>query len=200
MVDSSLVLWGQTLAYSAYCIAIILVVGWFGYRLTKTGKSKVMDRFQKLGTELKSVENLPLPEEGPEDQEYRIQLNASPNRSTWELPVAVLIDRSTANAAEAFALALKERDRATLIGEKTFGIGAIQEIVPIEGNAGLVLTVARLLGPTSGSKIHGVGISPHIDFERQTGEKSEKVLDDPAVQRAIQHFEESAEDREREAA
>ena len=38
MVDSTIVLWGQTLAYTLYAIAMILVVGWVGWRLTKPGK------------------------------------------------------------------------------------------------------------------------------------------------------------------
>jgi len=38
MVDSTIVLWGQTLAYTLYCVAMILVVGWVAWRLTKAGK------------------------------------------------------------------------------------------------------------------------------------------------------------------
>lgn len=38
MVDSTIVLWGQTLAYTFYCIAIILLVGWFGFNITKPVK------------------------------------------------------------------------------------------------------------------------------------------------------------------
>lgn len=41
MVDSALVLKGQTIAYTCYCIAIMLVMGWFALRVTKKGKSKV---------------------------------------------------------------------------------------------------------------------------------------------------------------
>ena len=41
MVDSSIVLWGQTIAYSFYCIVIILVMGWFALRVTR-GKSNVV--------------------------------------------------------------------------------------------------------------------------------------------------------------
>ena len=41
MVDSSIVLWGQTIAYSFYCIVIILVMGWFALRVTR-GKSSVV--------------------------------------------------------------------------------------------------------------------------------------------------------------
>lgn len=39
MVDSSMVLWGQTVAYTSYCIAVILLVGWFGIKITRPGKS-----------------------------------------------------------------------------------------------------------------------------------------------------------------
>lgn len=39
MVDSTIVLHGQTLAYTFYCIAILLLMGWFGYQVTKPGKS-----------------------------------------------------------------------------------------------------------------------------------------------------------------
>jgi cytochrome c oxidase subunit II len=42
MVDSNLVLWGQTIAYTAYCLVIILLMAWFGYKVTKTGKSNVV--------------------------------------------------------------------------------------------------------------------------------------------------------------
>ncbi len=40
MVDSSMVLWGQTLAYTFYAIAIMAVIGWFGYKVTKSGKGR----------------------------------------------------------------------------------------------------------------------------------------------------------------
>ena len=38
MVDSSMVLWGQTIAYTIYCLVILLLMGWFAYKITKTGK------------------------------------------------------------------------------------------------------------------------------------------------------------------
>ena len=40
MVDPTVVLWGQTLGYTLYCLAIILLVGWFGWRLTHAGKGR----------------------------------------------------------------------------------------------------------------------------------------------------------------
>ena len=46
MVDSSMVLYGQTIIYTLYCLAAIMIVGWFGYKVTKQGKSnKVRDGF-----------------------------------------------------------------------------------------------------------------------------------------------------------
>ena len=45
MVDSALVLWGQTLVYTLYCVVIILLVGWFGYKVTKEGKTIVNPKF-----------------------------------------------------------------------------------------------------------------------------------------------------------
>jgi cytochrome c oxidase subunit II len=45
LVDSSLVLWGQTLVYTLYCVVIILLVGWFAYRVTKEGKTVVNPKF-----------------------------------------------------------------------------------------------------------------------------------------------------------
>ena len=46
MVDSQVVLWGQTIAYSSYAIVIILLIGWFGHQITKSGKgSKISNTF-----------------------------------------------------------------------------------------------------------------------------------------------------------
>lgn len=42
MVDSTVVLWGQTVAYSCYCVAIILLMGWFRYRVTSDGASRAV--------------------------------------------------------------------------------------------------------------------------------------------------------------
>lgn len=42
MVDSSVVLWGQTLAYTFYCLAILSLMGWFGYKITRKKKETVL--------------------------------------------------------------------------------------------------------------------------------------------------------------
>jgi C-terminal peptidase prc len=95
--------------------------------------------------------------------------------SAHDIPIVALIDAETASAAEVLAAALKDNDRATLIGMPTFGKGAIQyplKLVSLDdldeqgkprtNRSGTVrLTIARLIAP-KGGVINGVGISPQI--------------------------------------
>ncbi len=87
-----------------------------------------------------------------------------------ETPLIVLIDPTTASAAEVLAAALKDNHRATLVGERTFGKGSVQSILPL-GNDGqsLKLTTALMLSP-SGQSFHRVadsktwGVDPHDGY------------------------------------
>ena len=74
-------------------------------------------------------------------------------------PLAVLVDRGTAGAAELAAACLSESERATLFGENTFGRSGIQKAVPLESGGGLVLTVSRYVTPKS-KPINGKGLAP----------------------------------------
>jgi C-terminal peptidase prc len=93
-----------------------------------------------------------------------------------DVPVVILVDAETASAAEVLAAALKDNNRAQLVGMPTFGKGAIQyplrldwldEKDPVTGKpktnkTGTVrLTIAKLIAPRGGT-INGVGISPHF--------------------------------------
>ena len=65
-----------------------------------------------------------------------------------DTPLVILVDSGTASAAEVFTAALKENDRALVVGEKTFGKGIVQTIRPLsEGNGGVAITVARYETP-----------------------------------------------------
>jgi carboxyl-terminal processing protease len=77
------------------------------------------------------------------------------------IPIIVLINRGSASAAEILAGALKDRGRAFLVGENTFGKGSVQQIFPLN-NAGFRITTARYFTP-SDAFIDRVGIPPDLE-------------------------------------
>ncbi len=77
-----------------------------------------------------------------------------------DFPVAVLIDQGSASASEILAGAFKDRNRATLIGETTFGKGSVQQVKSF-GVGGFKLTMSRYYTP-SGTNIDSIGIKPDI--------------------------------------
>ena len=91
-----------------------------------------------------------------------------------DLPMAVLVDDGSASASEIVAGALKDHGRAKLVGEKTFGKGSVQRVIPIHGEDGpaLRLTTAKYY-TNSGQVIHGVGIEPDIEVEMTNEERAE---------------------------
>ena len=86
--------------------------------------------------------------------------SATPSVQTpANVPIVLLIDRGSASASEILAGALKDTGRATLIGEKTFGKGSVQQVKSI-GAGGFKLTMSRYYTP-SGVDIDKVGIEPN---------------------------------------
>jgi carboxyl-terminal processing protease len=77
-------------------------------------------------------------------------------------PVAVLIDKGSASASEILAGALKEAEDFTLIGEKTFGKGTVQQAVPMGDGSNIKLTLFKWLTP-DGNWIHKKGIEPDVE-------------------------------------
>lgn len=75
-------------------------------------------------------------------------------------PLYLLVDGRTASAAEIFAAALQDNQRAVVVGSKTFGKGRIQNVQPLENGSGLAITRARYITP-KGRDLHGVGIIPN---------------------------------------
>ncbi len=79
-----------------------------------------------------------------------------------DFPVVVLINGASASASEIVSGALKDHDRALLVGETSFGKGSVQQLLPLDESAGrLRLTIARYYLP-SGVSIHEVGVEPDI--------------------------------------
>lgn len=100
--------------------------------------------------------------------------------------IVVIVNKGTASAAEILAGAIKEHNKnAILLGEKTFGKGAVQELFYLRDDGSLKLSVARWLLP-SGRSIEGEGISPDIKVELT--QKDIKEAKDPQLQRAIREI------------
>lgn len=91
-----------------------------------------------------------------------------------DFPLVVLVNKGSASASEIVAGALKEHQRAKIVGESTFGKGTIQEAEDFEGGAGLYVTTARWLLP-SGQSIDGQGLTPNLEIKTDP-EQTEKDL------------------------
>lgn len=78
-----------------------------------------------------------------------------------KVPVAVLINKGSASASEIVAGALRDHNRAKLIGETSFGKGTIQQAEDLGGGAGLHVTIAKWLTPNE-TWVHGKGLEPDI--------------------------------------
>lgn len=91
------------------------------------------------------------------------------NNIFTNLPFAVLINQGTASAAEILAGALQEYKIATLIGEKTFGKGSVQELVAVTDKTSLKITIAKWLTPT-GKSISDNGLTPDIEVKMKQGD------------------------------
>lgn len=90
--------------------------------------------------------------------------------STISTPLVLLVDRDSASASEIVAGALKDHHRALIVGERTYGKGTVQSILPLKTvEAGIRLTTAEFLSPTGRPYAH-VGVEPDIAVERAPGD------------------------------
>jgi len=98
-----------------------------------------------------------------------------------DIPMVILINKGSASASEIVAGALRDYNRARLVGETSFGKGSIQEAQDLPGGAGLHITTAKWLLP-KGEWINGAGIKP--DIELAMDEKNPTA--DPQLEKAIE--------------
>lgn len=103
-----------------------------------------------------------------------MRFNASPGDVINGAPMVVLINGGSASASEIVAGALQDQKRAVIMGEKSFGKGSVQTILPTSNNAAIKLTTARYFTP-SGRSIQAEGIEPDVKLARVKLEELEKA-------------------------
>jgi carboxyl-terminal processing protease len=93
--------------------------------------------------------------------ESRFRMEAMDGDLARGTPIAILVNEGSASAAEIVAGALRDNGRARLFGQKTFGKGSVQTVLPLEDGQALKLTTSRYFTP-SGVSIHERGIEPDV--------------------------------------
>ena len=99
-------------------------------------------------------------QKGRIENEDRV-FNASSYGTFKDIPIVVLINGGSASASEIVSGSLQDHKRAVIVGEKTFGKGSVQVILPINKKEAIRLTIARYYLP-SGRTIQAVGVTPDV--------------------------------------
>ena len=113
-----------------------------------------------------------------------------------DMPMVVLVNEWSASASEIVAGCLQDLNRAVVLGEKTFGKGSVQSIIPLDNNCALRLTTAKYYTP-SHKVIHEVGITPNITVP--TTDEEEQLLEFKRTPGGIESLEEKERERVKNA-
>jgi len=134
----------------------------------------------------------------------RQNFDADPGKAISSLPMAVLTNRGTADAAEIMAAALMENNRAQVVGERTYGDAAVRKAITMDDGSAIILSVAKYYSP-GGKAIQDNSVVPNtpvaeadlqIEYDdngepipesmEQIQQQQKNVENDPVVKKALE--------------
>jgi carboxyl-terminal processing protease len=104
------------------------------------------------------------------------QVYEAEGRAFDDIPLVVLVNEGTASASEIVAGALQDRDRAVLVGERTYGKGSVQEVFPLSDASALKLTTGSYFTP-GGQDISGEGIEPDVEVSASRAAQRKRAVE-----------------------
>ena len=114
----------------------------------------------------------------------REDVSAKASKQVWRLPLAVLINQSTAGPAELVASAILGNKRGEVVGTRSFGVGVVQKLIPVGDGSAILLSVAKYYGP-NGKAILDNGVTPSVI---QPAGQETASLDDENEQEVPEQF------------
>ena len=124
------------------------------------------------------------------DKKGNVQKSITKNKKIYEIPLVILVNENTASASEILTGALKDNNRAKVIGTKTYGKGVIQSVFNLSDGSGLKITTAEYFTPY-GKEINKKGITPDLEVKLPNTVKSVYAVEekeDTQLKKAIEEL------------